>query len=206
MAIIRTGDIREIIRARAYKSANYSQEELDEIRRGKEEFVRDMVDSGSRFVSSAEFSRDRMFSDSVVQLSKEMELMGSPILFKDEMEEEIWDFIPIEVDNIFTEDISTKIIRASHPRVQRLQRKGLNLIREEDERIEYEDVDLLDNDVYMNTYNGSYNNPYSETVIEEYWEMNSLGIDNTFTEEIKEKVMSMNETIDLLVNLARPIS
>jgi len=128
MAIIRVGDIREIIRARGFKAANYSQEEIEEIKENKRRFVEDMIAEGNKYASSSEFTYKRMYNDDVVKLAETLEIGLGGI---DGIGRDMYnlDNLYDDVDNMndVVESVTVREERMGHMNIQELAAKFLAL-------------------------------------------------------------------------------
>jgi len=196
MAIIReSDDIRDTLKAVSFKTSNFSPAELREIEDRMNAFNGYLEENKSQYIESAQHHFKSVLNDNIIGLADTIYLNTSHLLDRDY-------FVPITMEKPTTRSKLTMSRVASHPRVQtRVSSKTMTQPYVDTiGRVKYDSK--FDNPYYMNTYLGDYDNPYSEEVIIDHYEANSLGYDYEMRDVEKENMKEMNLLIDSLLNIS----
>lgn len=212
MAVINMAPLEKTVRGRAIANSHNTEQDWMMLEQRNAEFnqqVSRVMGGEQEFIAN---SFQANYNDEAIMMAEKYLTQTRGMLSRDR-------FKPITYEDYVTDSFVTMHYRAGNPRIQkRMIRKIAYPNQDEIGRIIYDD--LLDNDPYMNTYNGEYENPYAKEyddsfmadvkwveegfdvggAIEYYEEMNSLGIDNKMNDRLRQDVIEMNAVLEELLD------
>jgi hypothetical protein len=187
MAIVRTGNPNSHMRAQVMQNNNITQQDMLNMQQSSADFMQ-MNNISSGFMEEMNMTNMTYANDEVFLMGEQLVANCGGVISRDK-------FQPITYGETNIDSFVTMTYIASHPVISSRINKGLmDGFSNEIGTIHIDSLE--DNGDYLRLYEGDYDNPYADYVIESYEEYNSKNIEN---EKLSDKdVDDIKEMYELL--------